>query len=783
MVRTESGHRIIGLALTVVCLLLGCIPCKGAIGRDTIEANVLIYWPTDESDPVYKEWTGLVIKELRRQGIKGNVEVHYAHATERYESTERPMFIELIMKLRVQGKKPDLIISYSDINKWLLTTITSPVITSIPIVCFGLRSDKFLPYQYEMLENDYNGGRTDNMVQILNPLHLKETLEMADAITPAITEYIRTPEFYSLQAHRFITMLDVEALWNDRIAYNELVRQMGMLDPQRFYNNLEPKVDEGTLNAFAQKQNKIVFSCRSVINPKWNVPTTFNQIATPWAFYPQKSPNYFIQSKHDNKTRGLVEGPSFMPYFTMVAEDFLVNPKCVGGYFSTAQDQIKDAVNAGLRILRGEKPEDIGLLESLPSWNINWDVLRPMGLDVNLVPSFVSLHNDKLEDRNPQLYIILVYTIIIGLALLMIWSGIVIFIYSRRARKNAIKLRDYANETISNNKALEQMMAIADFRTWEYKEGDTDENQFNRISTSDFFMDKLHYFLHIGKPGNYNLQIHCSIDDKPATWYELRMTVSRENGKIVRRGIIINIESQKEVEAMAAETNRLINSVRTREGFIASMNHEIRTPLNSVVGYSQLLAMVDMPLDEEEIKEYGNTIKENTAILQNTINNILTSNKIEKGLINPAIEKYRLSDIILPEHIYELEQDENDRIVLEQCDRSLFVMADVDMLKTVIENLLSNALRFSDPSSKVTVGWAKCDDPVFSAEIVVRDEGIGIASEYFELLFDRFFKVDSFTPGCGLGLYICKTFVEIMGGQISVESKVGEGSVFKIKLP
>ena len=120
---------------------------------------------------------------------------------------------------------------------------------------------------------------------------------------------------------------------------------------------------------------------------------------------------------------------------------------------------------------------------------------------------------------------------------------------------------------------------------------------------------------------------------------------------------------------------------------------------------------------------------------------------------------------------------------MEQCDRSLFVMADVDMLKTVIENLLSNALRFSDPSSKVTVGWAKCDDSVFSAEIVVRDEGIGIAPEYFELLFDRFFKVDSFTPGCGLGLYICKTFVVSMGGQISVVSKVGKGSVFKIKLP
>ncbi|MGN1220737.1 MAG: sensor histidine kinase, partial [Candidatus Cryptobacteroides sp.] len=460
---------------------------------------------------------------------------------------------------------------------------------------------------------------------------------------------------------------------------------------------------------------------------------------------------------------------------------FLVNPKCVGGYFATAQDQIKDAVYAGLRILKGEKPEDIGLIESQPSWNINWDVLRPMGLNVNLVPSYVSLHNDKLKDRNPQLYEILFYAAIIGLIVLMIWSGVIIFIYGRRARKNAIKLRDYATETISNNKTLEQMMAIADFRTWE--QTDDDEKQFSRISASEFFMDKLRYFLRIGKPGNYNLQIHCSIDGKPASWYELRMTVSRENDKIARRGVIINIESQKEVEAMAAETNRLINSVRTREGFIASMNHEIRTPLNSVVGYSQLLAMVDMPLEEEEILEYGATIKENTTILQNTINNILISNKIGKGLISPEIEISRLSDIIVPEQISELEQDDNGRIIMGQCDKNLFVKADADMLKTVINNLLSNALRFSDSSSKVKLGWTKRDDPDYSAEITVRDEGIGIAPEYFELIFDRFVKVDSFTPGCGLGLYICKTFVETMGGQISVESKVGEGSVFKIKLP
>lgn len=748
-----------------------------------IDANVLLYWPTDENDPVYKKWTEVAENELRRQGIRGDIQVHYAHIIERYESVERPMFNELILRLRSEGRMPDLILSYGDANRWLMVTNEHPVVSSIPLVCYGLQLDKYLPYQYELLEHKYGGGRW-NMVKIRDRIRLQENLEFADSITPSIIDHIRKPEYYFLTPNRFITMLDVENLWADRIKFEGLNRQMDSMDPDRFYSNLNPKVNEDALRHIAVNKNKVVFSCRSIMSPKWNLSIKFNQIATTWAFYPQKSPNFFIQAKHDNKAKGLVDGPSFMPYFTMVAEDFLVNDKCIGGYFPAFEDQIKDAVGAGVRLLRGESPDQIGTLEHTPSYNINWKVLRPYGFDVNKVPSFVNLHNVTLNDRNPKLYKLLVRALAAIVCIMVIWSAVMIVVYSRRARRNAVKLRRYANETILNNEILEQTMEIADFKTWEVR-GNWDEN-LSRISTSPFFAGKLRDFMSTSQPGKYSLQIHCSIDGKPAHWYEIRMTVDDDGESgIVRRGVIVNINTQKELESKAAETNRIINAVRTREGFIAAMNHEIRTPLNSIVGYAQLLSMPGMPIEPEELEEYAAAIDINASILQNTINNILITTKIGKNLIAPDNRTAPIVDQLMPETVdddSEIGKLLHRRVVLEPGPEDLKVKADPRLLSEVLENMIVNAARFSDESSVITLGWNRCEENGWTAEIWVKDHGIGIDPKHQELIFERFFKVDSFTAGCGLGLYICKTFVELMGGQISVESKVGEGSVFRIKL-
>ena len=93
----------------------------------------------------------------------------------------------------------------------------------------------------------------------------------------------------------------------------------------------------------------------------------------------------------------------------------------------------------------------------------------------------------------------------------------------------------------------------------------------------------------------------------------------------MRRGVIVNYDNHKKLEALAAETNRVLTLARAREGFIASMNHEIRTPLNSIVGYTQLLTMSGKEIEEDELKEYADVIRSNDYMLKTTINNILTA--------------------------------------------------------------------------------------------------------------------------------------------------------------
>lgn len=768
-------HSLPGAIITLLCSVIFFCAC--ATQTDRTEANVLLYWPTDESDPSYRKWTEIALEELSRQGISGDVQVHFAHVAERYESRERTVFNELILKLRAEGKMPDIILSYGDANRWLLITNTNPVTASIPVVCFGIKSEEFLPYQYEFLEEKYEGGRWNGMVNIRDRMDLEPNLVFANEFSSRIIDKIRNEDFLSVYPNRLVTLLDVPNLWNDRLVFNILNRQMDKLDQTRFYNNLLPSVTEDRVRQIARNENRIVFSCRSVMAPLWNIKTT-SQISTTWAFYPQKSSNFFIQTKHDNKARGLVEGPSFLPYGTMVAEDFLVNDKCIGGYFPTAESQIRDAVSAGLRLLKGEKAEDLRGLEHTPTYNVNWDVLRGKGLNVNNLPPDIQVYNAELRDRNPKLYKTYLWTGSILVAVILLWSAIIIIYYSRKARRNELRMREYANETIRNNDLLTKLMKTADFSTWKLDKEYID--RLERINASDFFKEKILNFLRIEQSGKYTLQAYCSIDGKPYHWYELRMTVTEAaDSSVLRSGVMVNIDSQKQLEAIEAETNRIITAARTREGFIASMNHEIRTPLNSVVGYAQLLAMPDMPFEAEELAEYTSAIDSNSALLQHTIRNILTAARISKTQARPYYERVNLCELVRGRAAQA--QLEGRSFALDAAGESdISVKADRIMLTDVLDNILFNAALFSQPDTEISVSLRATGTD--AAEIQVCDHGLGIAPENRELIFDRFFKVNSFTPGCGLGLYICRTFVEAMGGKISVESTPGQGSTFKIVL-
>lgn len=217
-----------------------------------------------------------------------------------------------------------------------------------------------------------------------------------------------------------------------------------------------------------------------------------------------------------------------------------------------------------------------------------------------------------------------------------------------------------------------------------------------------------------------------------------------------------------------------------KSNFIANMSHEIRTPLNAVVGFAQLLADPNMEMSPEEKTEFGSIIKMNTDLLLNLVNDSLELSRIDAGhvefkflpidLVQLSVMAVESARTNLPEGV-SLETE-------SACDE-LFIMSDKDKLLQVFANLLNNAKKFTDKGTiTVAVGsvYRESSTGDNMVEVSVRDTGCGIPKEKAEVVFERFAKVDEFKQGTGLGLAVCRSIVESLGGHIWVDTNYTGGA-------
>lgn len=214
-------------------------------------------------------------------------------------------------------------------------------------------------------------------------------------------------------------------------------------------------------------------------------------------------------------------------------------------------------------------------------------------------------------------------------------------------------------------------------------------------------------------------------------------------------------------------------SDKLKSAFLANVSHEIRTPLNAIVGFSDLLCNTE---DIEEKGEYRNIININSELLLNLIGNILDLSKIESGYVE--LQKIRFD---LSEHIRNIAISFEQRFVNPDvkfyCHNpydSYFIRTDKNRLTQVVTNFINNAFKFTYIGS-ITLEYYEEDNGVV---IRVVDTGIGISEDKQEKIFERFYKVDDFSQGTGLGMAISKAIMEACGGKIGVESKLGQGSTF-----
>jgi PAS domain S-box-containing protein len=278
---------------------------------------------------------------------------------------------------------------------------------------------------------------------------------------------------------------------------------------------------------------------------------------------------------------------------------------------------------------------------------------------------------------------------------------------------------------------------------------------------------------------------HITKDGKSIS-VEISTNIEHKKGKYVTHSIARDISERKKVDVELIKSKELAEqSNLLKTAFLANMSHEIRTPMNGILGFASLLK--EQNLSGEDQHTYINLIEKSGTRMLNLINDLIDISKVESGLMELSFTYTNLNNKL--NFLYQFFKAEAGQKGLELIvestitQKDAFVLTDQNKLFSILSNLIKNALKFTKTGS-IKFG---CELKGDNYEFFIRDTGIGIAKEKRKIIFDRFMQADSSLSrgfeGAGLGLSISKAYVEMLGGEIWLESEVGVGSCFCFTLP
>ena len=397
-------------------------------------------------------------------------------------------------------------------------------------------------------------------------------------------------------------------------------------------------------------------------------------------------------------------------------------------------------------------------------------------------------------------------TLWIGGAVVVIWLIILIFLQRRAGRRIKNELVEL-HKSRQSNIEYEFVLRAMHLCTWHIDvprgvmvvDADFRDDKGDLVSFPEFPIASLTELIEKSDAQRVIMAVEDICTGRKTTYHEVYRVLAGKSGltyweesfgtvasrdeegmplKIVCTSMRIDRQKQMEADLIAAR-NKAEESDRLKTAFLANMGHEIRTPLNAIVGFADLLPMID---GDEERNQIIGEIQKNNYKLLNIIDGLVSMSKVEaeaKSLVKAQTNIVPVLQQIASE--FSTMVDGTTVVLLTQFPYSeLMLNTDVGKFKEIVNNLMQNAVKFTSEGS-ITLGF---DLPQGDKLLLwVLDTGKGVSEADQQRIFERFVKVDEYVPGTGLGLSVAKSHAESLGGSIGVDSVLGQGSRFWVELP
>lgn len=265
----------------------------------------------------------------------------------------------------------------------------------------------------------------------------------------------------------------------------------------------------------------------------------------------------------------------------------------------------------------------------------------------------------------------------------------------------------------------------------------------------------------------------------------IRQIAAREYVPIIKNGSMRDVYDELNImnhEIISSDEARAKND-RQREEWIANITHDLKTPLSPIRGYSELISDPKVNIETNEVRKYGEIILKNTDYAEQLINDLKLTYQLESEMLPINKKKQNISRFVKELVIDILNNPEYElrNIEFSSANESVEISFDEILLKRAFNNLITNALVHNNKETEISVFISKKE----KVEICIQDNGRGMSKEEVDNLFLRYYRgtnMEEKPEGSGLGMAISKQIIELHGGVISVESKIGSGTSFLIKL-